>query len=94
MKEFGVANIKKKPKKVDTTDIEEYLEQIPPPPQEHAYELKMERRLKHMLEEQEKKKTKKRTFPKISVDTRDRFASFTNLHIQSICLKISACCHS
>jgi len=49
----------KKPKKVETTDIEEYLKQLPPPPEEHAYELKMEKHLKHMLEEQEKKKTKK-----------------------------------
>ncbi len=49
----------KKPKKVETTDIEEYLKQLPSPPKEHAYELKMEKRLKRMLEEQEKKKTKK-----------------------------------
>ena len=46
-------------KKVETTDIEEYLKQLPPPPKEHAYEFKMEKRLKRMLEEQEKKKTKK-----------------------------------
>jgi hypothetical protein len=49
----------KKPKKFETTDIEEHLKQLPPPPKEHAYELKMEKRLKRMLEEQEKKKTKK-----------------------------------
>ncbi len=49
----------KKPKKVEVTDLSEYLKQIPPPPQEHAYELKMEKRLKRMLEEQEEKKTQK-----------------------------------
>ncbi len=62
MKEYSVANTEKKhkkPKKVETTDIEEYLKQLPSPPEEHAYELKMERRLKRMLEELEKKKTKK-----------------------------------
>jgi hypothetical protein len=48
----------KRQKKVETTSIEEYLKQLPPPPKEHAYELKMEKRLKRMLEEQEKK-TKK-----------------------------------
>ena len=48
----------KKPKKVETTDIEEHLKQLPPPPKEHAYELKMEIRLKRMLEEQDRK-TKK-----------------------------------
>jgi hypothetical protein len=50
---------RKKPKKVETTDIEENLKQLPSPPAEHIYELKMEKRLKHVLEEQEKKKTKK-----------------------------------
>jgi len=50
---------RKKPKKVETTDIEENLKQLPSPPEEHVYELKMEKRLKRMLEEQEKKRTKK-----------------------------------
>jgi len=49
----------KKPKRVETKDVEEYLKQLPPPPEEHTYELKMEKRLKRMLEEQKKKKTKK-----------------------------------
>jgi len=49
----------KKPKKPKTTDIEEYLKQLPPPPAEHTYELKMEKRLKRVLEEEEKKKAKK-----------------------------------
>ena len=49
----------KKPKKAETTDLEEYLKQLPSPPEEHAYELKMEKRLKRMLEEEEKKKAKK-----------------------------------
>ena len=47
-------------KKADTTNTGEYFKQLPAPPEEHAHELKMERRLKHMLEEQEKKKTKKK----------------------------------
>ena len=46
---------KQKKPKVETTDIEENLKQLPPPPKEHAYELKMEKRLKRMLKEQEKK---------------------------------------
>jgi len=50
----------KKPKKIEITDIEEYLKQLPLPPEEHTYELKMEKRLKHMLEEREKKKTEKK----------------------------------
>ena len=49
----------KKPKNARTTDTEEYLKQLPPPPEEHAHELKMEKRLKRMLKEQEKKKGKK-----------------------------------
>ena len=62
MKEYSVAITEKKhkkPKKVETTDIEEYLKHLPPPPEEHAYELNMEKRLKRTLGEQEKKKTKK-----------------------------------
>ena len=46
----------KKPKKAEKTDIIEYLKQLPPPPKEHTHELKMEKRLKRMLKEQEKKK--------------------------------------
>jgi len=34
--------------------VEEYLKQLPPPPEEHAHELKMEKRLKRLIEEQEK----------------------------------------
>lgn len=49
----------KKPKKTETTNIKEYLKQLPPPPKEHTYELKMEKRLKRMLKEEEKKKTQK-----------------------------------
>jgi len=44
----------KKLKKAKTTDIKEYLKQLPPPPKEHAYELKMEKRLKRMLKEEKK----------------------------------------
>jgi len=49
----------KKLKKVEKTGIKEYLKQLPPPPEEHTYELKMEKLLKRMVKEQEKKKTKK-----------------------------------
>ncbi len=65
MKEYSVANTEKKhkkPKKVETTDIEEYLK--------HTYELKMEKRLKHMLEEQGERKTKKREQDGSSEDSR------------------------
>jgi len=37
------------------TDIEEYLKQLPPPPEEHTHELKMEKRLKRILEEHNEK---------------------------------------
>jgi len=46
---------KKKLKKVKTADIETYLKKLPPPPEEHTYELKMEKRLRRALEEQGKK---------------------------------------
>jgi adenylyltransferase/sulfurtransferase len=51
-----LANAKKASKKLktETTDVEEYLKQLPPPPQEHAHELKMEKRLKRLLEQYEK----------------------------------------
>ncbi len=50
----------KRRKRIEATAVEEYLKQLPSPPEEHAYELKMEKHLKRMLEEQEKK-TKKNT---------------------------------
>lgn len=49
----------KKLKKTETMGIEEYLKSLPAPPEEHTHELKMERRLKQLLEEQEKKKARK-----------------------------------
>ncbi len=49
----------KKPEKAEKTDMKEYLRKLPIPPKEHLYEFKMEKRLKRMLKEQEKKKTKK-----------------------------------
>jgi len=52
LSEFNMTERKPEAK---TTDIEEYLKQLPPPPEEHAYELKMEKRLKRLIEEQEKK---------------------------------------
>ena len=54
------AKKQKKPKRAEPTDLEEYMKQLPAPPEEHAYELRMEKHLKRMLEEQEKK-TKKNT---------------------------------
>jgi hypothetical protein len=35
--------------------LEEILKQLPSPPPEHAYELKMEKRVKQLLKEQKKK---------------------------------------
>jgi len=55
----GKEKRQRKPKTVKATDIEEYLKLLPPPPEEHTYELKMEKLLKRMVEEHEKKKTKK-----------------------------------
>lgn len=46
---------KRKKAKPETLDIKEYLEQLPPPPEEHSHELKMEKHLKRMLLEQEEK---------------------------------------
>ena len=34
--------------------LEEYLKQLPPPPPEHAYELKMEKRVKQLIKEQKR----------------------------------------
>jgi hypothetical protein len=36
--------------------LKEYLKQLPPPPPEHAHELKMEKRVKQLIKEQKKKK--------------------------------------
>jgi hypothetical protein len=47
---------KRKSKKGDKRDVEEY----PEPPKEHAYELKMEKRLKRMLAEAEEQEAKKK----------------------------------
>lgn len=47
---------KRKSKKSDKRDVEEY----PEPPKEHAYELKMEKRLKRMLVEAEEQEAKKK----------------------------------
>jgi len=51
----GTEKRKKKLKKVKTADIETYLKKLPLPPEEHTYELKMEKRLRRALEEQEEK---------------------------------------
>jgi len=45
----------KKPK-AETTDIEEYLKQLSPPPKEHVHELEMEKRLKRLLKEQDEER--------------------------------------
>ena len=50
---------RRKPKKAETKAIEECLKKLSPPPEEHAYELKMERRLKRLVEKEEKKKATK-----------------------------------
>jgi hypothetical protein len=39
----------------EESSVEEYLKQLPPP-EEHAHELKMEKRLKRLIEEQKKKR--------------------------------------
>jgi hypothetical protein len=39
----------------ETTDLAQYLKQLPLAPKEHAFELEMEQRLKKMLREMEKK---------------------------------------
>jgi len=46
-----MAKTEKRRKRPETTYVEEYLKQLPPPPKEHVHELKMERRLKRLLEE-------------------------------------------
>ncbi len=40
--------------KATASDLEEYLKKRPPPPQEHAHELKMKKRLKRLVERYEK----------------------------------------
>jgi len=45
---------RRKLKKAETMDVEEYMKQLPPPPEEHAYELKMEKYLKRLVEKKEK----------------------------------------
>jgi len=50
-------NMKNMPEtpKAETTDIEKYLKQLPPPPEEHIHELRLEKHLKRLLEEQDEK---------------------------------------
>jgi molybdopterin/thiamine biosynthesis adenylyltransferase len=57
MREFSMAETKKRRESSNAgaTDIEEYLKQLPPPPEEHTHELKMEKRFKRILEEHGKK---------------------------------------
>jgi hypothetical protein len=40
----------------EESSVEEYLKQLPSPLGEHAHELKMEKRLKCIIEEQKKKR--------------------------------------
>lgn len=46
---------KKTSQKSQDVYVEKHLKRLPPPPREHAYELKMEKRLKRVLEEQSDK---------------------------------------
>ena len=46
----------KKATRTKELSVEEYLKQLPPPPEEHTHELKMEKRLKRLIEEQKKKR--------------------------------------
>jgi len=41
--------------KLKELPLEKLLEKLPPPPPEHAHELKMEKRVKQLLREQKKK---------------------------------------
>jgi len=45
----------RKKSKAESSDLEEYLKQLPPPPKEHAHELRMEQRLKRLLAKQKEK---------------------------------------
>ncbi len=47
---------KKKARKSVDKSTAGFLEEYPKPPPEHTYELKMEKQLKHMIKELEKKK--------------------------------------
>jgi hypothetical protein len=47
--------IQKKATDSEESSVEEYPKQLPPHPEEHAHELKMEKRLKRLIEEQEKR---------------------------------------
>jgi len=46
-KKRNATNIKELP-------LKEYLKQLPPPPPEHSHELKMEKRIKKLIKEQQK----------------------------------------
>ena len=50
-----MAKEERRRKRKPNTDLEDILKQLPPPPLEHAYELKMEKRLKRLLEKKEEK---------------------------------------
>jgi hypothetical protein len=50
---------KNKEKKKSIRNVKGSPKQLPPPPEEHAYELKMEKRLKRMLEGKKKERREK-----------------------------------
>ena len=52
----GLAEKGAKERKKKLKELEEYLETIPPPPPEHTAELKMEKELKRIIREEEKRK--------------------------------------
>lgn len=45
---------KEKQKSTKSKDVKDFLGEYPKPPPEHTYELKMEKRVKHMVKKKEK----------------------------------------
>jgi hypothetical protein len=59
---LGVSPMSKnenKEKKKGIRNVKGSLKQLPPPPEEHVYELKMEKRLRRMLEGKKKERREK-----------------------------------
>ncbi len=63
MREFNMVKIEKRRKsRANCSDMEEYLKQLPSPPEEHAHELEMEKRLKRILEQYERLSDREQRF--------------------------------